>query len=182
MSEETIDSFDEFDEEIPSSEGSFAAIMNSNEMAKVIHVKGEEETPEEEQLRKAFVDKRNRIIFHCRECESRLVAKAIQQGKKLRCPSCKTVQSVPQLIGSREDFMRGSDPSASLMGVYMGKGNGMAHVIRCPSCWSKMPVHDHVLGKKIACPKCSCVFRIPFPPISGEEISEDEITEWMGED
>jgi hypothetical protein len=40
----------------------------------------------------------------------------------------------------------------------------MPVLVSCPECATPLHVHEHMLGKRIKCPKCSAIFSAPAPP------------------
>jgi predicted Zn finger-like uncharacterized protein len=76
------------------------------------------------------------IHFNCEHCGTGLTTPYGNKGKRIRCPECRKMVSVP-------------DPA------------DVPIPIECPECGASVMVRTHDLGSRIGCPSCKQLILVP---------------------
>src|SRR5438067_12590152 len=92
------------------------------------------------------------ITVSC-SCGKQLRAKDESAGKKIRCPGCGSVLSVP---AAEEEILEEEAPPVPAKPI----------VVSC-SCGKKLQVRAELAGKAVKCPGCGKSIKVPGPAANG---------------
>lgn len=99
------------------------------------------------------------------KCKRRLWAPAAQAGKKVRCPGCKTVLTVPAVQATEVEALAAAALADRPAGPQAPGGKPIQ--LECPHCDEKVEAPFDMAGKQMPCPACSRILRVPLPKREG---------------
>src|SRR5262245_41995850 len=109
------------------------------------------------------------IYFTCTVCRTQLSGDEAFAGKKMRCPHCRSVQTVPvpeavgAASGSAPPIGGGRPPPPVRRAPVMhGAGAGRKYGFNCPYCKSRLEANEAIAGTDGQCPTCGLDITIPI--------------------
>src|SRR6476620_10656851 len=114
-------------------------------------------------------------IIQCAKCSKKLNAPDELAGKRVACPACKAVVSIPPLAKASKATASATPVSspqkatgAASKAAPQGAAAPVACVIQCSHCAKKFKGTSSLHGKKVRCPVCKADFtvRIAIPGAS----------------
>jgi DNA-directed RNA polymerase subunit RPC12/RpoP len=124
----------------------------------------------------------------CCLCNSRLMARADQVGKKIRCPDCGAQTAVTAPLRRKTGAVMGvmaetSRTAADDYSVSVSAASPTARKslvekvvyigVACPRCGTRIHATDRQVGQKVPCPDCDTP--ITIPPPKADAIVEEQI-------
>ncbi len=105
------------------------------------------------------------IHFGCRRCQARLWAAPCQAGRRLRCPFCQLVATVPT---AEEATARAGKPGPDAeYALHEGSeppGPQPPYIaVTCPVCATRMVARPDQVGQTLVCPDCDTAVEVRAP-------------------
>ncbi len=103
------------------------------------------------------------IKFSCSQCHKPLRAREEQAGKKVRCPGCRKILSVPQSPAHAEELE--ALAAAALADPTPAAPAQQAAPIKftCFYCDESIEIPGELAGKQTPCPHCRRIVKVPLP-------------------
>lgn len=109
-------------------------------------------------------------IFGCPDCEQPFQVDSSQAGQQVRCPGCRSVVQIPEVLGhspetGSADLTQPPEPPAT---------QEAPESFACPACDSLFGVLASMYGTSMACPHCGQAVAIERKPTSPAPVVEEE--------
>jgi DNA-directed RNA polymerase subunit RPC12/RpoP len=103
-----------------------------------------------------------KIKITCAKCKKPLWATAALAGKRVKCPACQSVLTVPAPPAADLEAL-----AAKALGAQPAEEPAKAAVkditFACPSCDEEIKAGGDMAGKQMPCPHCSRIIKVPLP-------------------